>query len=83
MEGMASPKGGANKKSQKTMKIMDPSKVESDKPTDIFYMIIINCRYKSRIHAMLKHLRLINQRRRELDDKYAKLKRDLNQVKAP
>ena len=36
-----------------------------------------------RIHALLKELRNVNQRRRELDDKYALLKRDLNAVKAP
>lgn len=57
--------------------------IESDKPSDIYYMITINCRYKMRIHALLKELRAINQRRRELDDKYALLKRDLNTVKAP
>ena len=57
--------------------------VQSDKPTDIYYMITINCRYKMRIHALLKELRNVNQRRRELDDKYALLKRDLNAVKAP
>jgi hypothetical protein len=55
--------------------------LESDKPADIYYMITINCRYKLRIHSLLKELRNINQRRRELDDKYALLKRDLNAVK--
>lgn len=57
--------------------------IQSDKPADIYYMITINCRYKMRIHSLLKELRNINQRRRELDDKYALLKRDLNAVKAP
>jgi hypothetical protein len=55
--------------------------LESDKPSDIYYMITINCRYKLRIHSLLKELRNINQRRRELDDKYALLKRDLSVVK--
>lgn len=55
--------------------------VESDKPHDIYYMIFINCKYKKRIHAMLKELRLINGRRRELESKYAPLKRDLTMVK--
>jgi hypothetical protein len=55
--------------------------VESDKPHDIYYMIFINCKYKKRIHAMLKELRMINGRRRELESKYAPLKRDLTMVK--
>jgi cell division protein FtsL len=54
---------------------------ESDKPADIYYMITVNCRYKMRIHSLLKELRSVNQLRRELDDKYALLKRDLNAVK--
>lgn len=56
--------------------------IESDKPSDIYYMITINCRYKMRIHSLLKELRVINQMKRDLDDKYALLKRDLNAVKA-
>jgi hypothetical protein len=44
-------------------------------------MITINCRYKSRIHSLLKELRNINQSRRELDDKYALLKKDLSAMK--
>lgn len=44
-------------------------------------MITINCRYRRRIHELLKELRSINQRRRELEDKYAALKRDLSAVK--
>jgi hypothetical protein len=35
-----------------------------------------------RIHSLLKELRVINQMKRDLDDKYALLKRDLNAVKA-
>lgn len=38
----------------------------SDKPVDMFYMITVNCRYKKRIHALLRELRNINQKRREL-----------------
>lgn len=45
-------------------------------------MITINCRYRKRIHELLKELRNINQRRRELEDKYASLKRDLSAIKA-
>ena len=52
----------------------------SDKPDDIYYMIHVNCTYRKRIHAMLKDLRLINQRRRELEEKYAALKRELSTV---
>jgi hypothetical protein len=56
--------------------------LESDKPADIYYMITINCRYKLRIHSLLKELRNINQQRRDIDEKYALLKKDLNAVKA-
>ena len=49
----------------------------SDKPEDMYYMLHINCRYRQRIHDLLKNLRNINQRRRDLAEKYAGLKRDL------
>lgn len=52
----------------------------SDKPDDIYYMIHINCKYRKRIHTMLKDLRLINQKRRELEEKYAPLKKQLSTV---
>ena len=52
-----------------------------DNPRDIYYMITINCRYRRRIHAMLKELRIINQKRRDLDEKYQPLKRDLRVIK--
>jgi len=54
---------------------------DNNKPSDIFYMITINCRYRKRIHEMLKELRNINQRRRELEEKYAALKRELSAIK--
>ena len=41
---------------------------------DIYYMIFINCKYRRPIHELLKDLRIINSERRELDQKYAKLK---------
>ena len=63
-----------------TAKVLD-FPVDSDKPSDIYYMITINCRYRKRIHEMLKELRNINQRRRELEEKYAALKRELSAVK--
>jgi DNA repair exonuclease SbcCD ATPase subunit len=55
----------------------------SDKPEDMYYKLRINARYKKRIHDLLKRLRDINQKRRELMEKYAGLKKDLNVVKAP
>lgn len=55
----------------------------SDKPEDMYYKLKINARYKGRIQALLKRLRDINQRRRDLMEKYAGLKKDLNVVKAP
>ena len=79
--GMGSPN---NRKSQKSNigKGIDFGVTDSDKPNDIYYMITVNCRYRKRIHELLKELRSINQRRRELEDKYAALKRDLSAVKA-
>lgn len=44
-------------------------------------MLEINCKHRQRIHDLLKNLRTLNQKRRELDEKYADLKRDLNAVK--
>lgn len=49
----------------------------SDKPEDMYYMLAVNCKYRKRIHDLLKNLRNINQRRRDLADKYAGLKKDL------
>lgn len=49
----------------------------------MYYKLKVNARYKGRIQALLKRLRDINQRMRELMEKYAGLKKDLNVVKAP
>lgn len=61
-------------------KLMPPS-TASTKPEDMYYKIHINCRYRRRIHELLKQLRMLNQRKRDLFDKWAGLKRDLNVVK--
>lgn len=45
---------------------------------DIYAYIHINCKYRKRIHELLKQLRMINQKRRDLWEKYAQLKKDLN-----
>ena len=58
-----------------------PVNTESDKPTDMYYQISVNCKYRKRIHDMLKDLRAINQKRRDLEEKYAPLKGDLTKVK--
>jgi len=55
----------------------------SDKPEDMYYKLKVNAKYKQRIHDLLKRLRDINQKRRDLMEKYAGLKKDLNVVKAP
>lgn len=47
----------------------------------MYYKLSVNCKYKQRIHDLLKNLRNINQKRRELMEKYAGLKKDLNVVK--
>jgi DNA repair exonuclease SbcCD ATPase subunit len=63
----------------KKPKIEPPT--SSDKPEDMYYKLSVNCKYKQRIHELLKNLRNINQKRRELMEKYAGLKKDLNVVK--
>ena len=40
-------------------------------------MLHINCRYRLRIHTMLKDLRLINDKRRALEEKWLLLKQEL------
>lgn len=54
---------------------------DDDKPTDMYYMIEVNCQYRKRIHEMLKNLRELNKKRRELEDKWGPFKRELNKVK--
>ena len=82
-QGMGSPNGRKpGTKGYNIGKGIDFTATDSDKPNDIYYMITINCRYRKRIHELLKELRNINQRRRELEDKYASLKRDLSAIKA-
>ena len=44
-------------------------------------MIHVNCKYRKRIHEMLKNLRELNKKRRELEDKWGPFKRELNKVK--
>lgn len=46
-------------------------------------MLDVNARYKRRIHALLMELRKINQRKKELEDKYAPLKKELSAVVQP
>lgn len=44
----------------------------------MYYLVEINCKYKKRIHELLKDLRLINQKRKDLEEKYSLLKSKLN-----
>ena len=53
----------------------------SNAPSDMYYMLHVNSKYRKRIHKMLKDLRVINQKRRDLEDEYAPLKKDLATVK--
>ena len=69
--GMGSPNNRKPGSKAATTRGVDVNATDSDKPNDIYYMITINCRYRRRIHELLKELRNINQRRRELEDKYA------------
>ena len=36
---------------------------DDDKPTDMYYMIEVNCQYRKRIHEMLKNFRELNIKR--------------------
>jgi len=69
-----------NRKSQKKIPSLLQDK-DSDKPADMYSMLHTNCQFKKPIHELLKELRNINQKRRDLEDKYAPLKRDLSHVK--
>jgi hypothetical protein len=60
-------------------KLLPPS-TASNKPEEMYYKLHINCKYRRRIHELLKSLRLINQKKRDLFDKWASLKSDLNVV---
>ena len=40
-------------------------------------MITVSCKFRSPIHELLKDLRALNQKRMDLEDKYAPLKNDL------
>ena len=50
---------------------------ESDRRNNHYYMVFVNCKYKRVIHQLLKDLKRINGLRRDPEDKYAPLKRDL------
>jgi hypothetical protein len=54
---------------------------DNTKPNDMYYMLKVNCQYRKRIHEMLKNLRELNKKRRELEDKWGPFKRELNKVK--
>jgi len=69
-------KRNANKGGKKNK----PCNTDSDKPTDMYYMMAVNCQFRKPIHEMLKKLRAINQRRRDLEEKWADLKARLNKV---
>ena len=55
-------------------------KTTSDQPSDMYYQISVNCKYRQRIHDMLKALRSLNKKRRNLESSFAELRADLNQV---
>ena len=60
---------------------LDPADPSHKIPKNPYYMISLNCKYKPRIHQMLKQLRKINLRRKELAERYEPLKRDLKHFK--
>jgi len=47
-------------------------------PTDQYYMIEVNCKYRQRITTILQSLWKVNLKNRELREKYADLKKELN-----
>ena len=58
---MSANMGSPNARTKKPgLNKMDFGNTDSDKPNDIYYMITINCRYRKRIHELLKELRNIN-----------------------
>ena len=54
---------------------------EASKPTDMFSLMATNCHYKKPILKLLKELRIINNKKKELDSKYEQLKIDLSKIK--
>ena len=54
---------------------------EREDPTDIYVMINLNCRFKKRIEGMLKDLKEINNRRKELEDKYSQMRKEVFKMK--
>ena len=78
LTSVMSPRGG------KRRTPMLPGSTESDRPQDRYYMLKVNCKYRQRIHDMLKNLRNLNGKRRDLEEKYIPLKMKLNATpKAP
>lgn len=59
-----------------------PSFTISDKPEDVFYKIHVSCFYRKRIHELLKNLKEINQQKRDMYERWASLKKELNMTKA-
>lgn len=57
---MGSPNNRKTQAKPATIGKVDLAATDSDKPNDIYYMITINCRYRKRIHELLKELRTIN-----------------------
>lgn len=78
-----SVKEDRNKRNDKSLSLkkMLPPSTASPHPEDIYYKLHVNCRFRQRIHDLLKNLRNINQKKRDLFDKWAGLKKDLNVVK--
>ena len=46
-----------------------------------YNMISINCKYKKRIQKMLKDLKDINKRRKDLEDKYSQMRQEVFKIK--
>lgn len=55
-------------------------KTGSNRPSDMYSQISVNCKHRQRIHDLLKSLRSLNKKRRNLESSFAQLRADLNQA---
>ena len=68
---------GANKTSTRPSN----SKPEKEEKMDIHSMIHINCKYRGRIRGLLKHSKDLNKTRKDLEEKYSKMRKEVFNLK--
>ena len=54
---------------------------KDDSKPDIYKMISTNCKYKKRIATLLKELKAFNKLRKDLEDKYSTMRKEVFKIK--